>query len=87
MYLRWAERRGFGVELDEVTAGGEAGVAGLTTSQGGQRQGNGVLGRHLILAQHVCAQPLAEFGVAEQAWCERGHLSLLISCAGRIFEW
>lgn len=26
MYLRWAERRGFSVELDEVTAGQEAGI-------------------------------------------------------------
>src|SRR5665213_323603 len=30
MYLRWAERRGFSVELDEVTAGGEAGILSAT---------------------------------------------------------
>jgi peptide chain release factor 2 len=30
MYLRWAERRGFEVELDEVTAGGEAGILSAT---------------------------------------------------------
>ncbi|MFN8019854.1 MAG: PCRF domain-containing protein, partial [Acidimicrobiales bacterium] len=27
MYLRWAERRGFDVELDEVSAGSEAGIS------------------------------------------------------------
>ncbi len=30
MYLRWAERRGFDVELDEVTAGTEAGITSAT---------------------------------------------------------
>jgi peptide chain release factor 2 len=30
MYLRWAERRGFEVELDEVTAGQEAGLLSAT---------------------------------------------------------
>lgn len=30
MYLRWAERRGFEVELDEVTAGQEAGILSAT---------------------------------------------------------
>jgi peptide chain release factor 2 len=30
MYLRWAEQRGFSVELDEVTAGGEAGITSAT---------------------------------------------------------
>jgi peptide chain release factor 2 len=30
MYLRWAERRGFKVELDEVSAGGEAGITSAT---------------------------------------------------------
>jgi peptide chain release factor 2 len=30
MYLRWAERRGFEVELDEVTAGQEAGITSAT---------------------------------------------------------
>jgi peptide chain release factor 2 len=30
MYLRWAERRGFDVELDEVTEGGEAGILSAT---------------------------------------------------------
>ncbi|HET7489762.1 MAG TPA: peptide chain release factor 2 [Acidimicrobiales bacterium] len=30
MYLRWAERRGFTVELDEVTAGQEAGILSAT---------------------------------------------------------
>ncbi|HEV3352515.1 MAG TPA: peptide chain release factor 2 [Acidimicrobiales bacterium] len=30
MYLRWAERRGFGVELDEVSAGQEAGILSAT---------------------------------------------------------
>ena len=30
MYLRWAERRGFNVELDEVTAGQEAGITSAT---------------------------------------------------------
>jgi peptide chain release factor 2 len=30
MYLRWAERRGFVVELDEVSAGGEAGITSAT---------------------------------------------------------
>ena len=30
MYLRWAERRGFAVELDEVTAGQEAGILSAT---------------------------------------------------------
>jgi peptide chain release factor 2 len=30
MYLRWAERRGFSVELDEVTAGQEAGISSAT---------------------------------------------------------
>ena len=30
MYLRWAERRGFSVELDEVTAGQEAGILSAT---------------------------------------------------------
>jgi peptide chain release factor 2 len=30
MYLRWAERRDFGVELDEVTAGQEAGLLSAT---------------------------------------------------------
>ncbi|MEW6153326.1 MAG: peptide chain release factor 2 [Actinomycetota bacterium] len=30
MYLRWAEQRGFAVELDEVTAGGEAGISSAT---------------------------------------------------------
>ncbi len=30
MYLRWAERRGFSVELDEVTEGQEAGITSAT---------------------------------------------------------
>ncbi|CAN5239967.1 hypothetical protein BH18ACT4_BH18ACT4_13990 [soil metagenome] len=30
MYRRWAERRGFGFELDEVTAGQEAGLSSAT---------------------------------------------------------
>jgi peptide chain release factor 2 len=30
MYLRWCERRGFDVELDEVTAGQEAGISSAT---------------------------------------------------------
>jgi peptide chain release factor 2 len=30
MYLRWAERRGFAVEVDEVTAGQEAGILSAT---------------------------------------------------------
>ena len=30
MYLRWAERRGFAVELDEVSAGQEAGIQSAT---------------------------------------------------------
>ncbi|MFP5317121.1 MAG: peptide chain release factor 2 [Acidimicrobiia bacterium] len=30
MYLRWAEQRGFSVELDEVTPGGEAGISSAT---------------------------------------------------------
>ncbi|MGH9278365.1 MAG: peptide chain release factor 2 [Acidimicrobiales bacterium] len=30
MYLRWAEQRGFSVELDEVTAGQEAGITSAT---------------------------------------------------------
>ena len=30
MYLRWAERRGFSVEIDEVTAGQEAGILSAT---------------------------------------------------------
>lgn len=30
MYLRWAEKRGFEVELDEVTAGQEAGISSAT---------------------------------------------------------
>jgi len=30
MYLRWAERRGFGFELDEVSAGQEAGILSAT---------------------------------------------------------
>jgi peptide chain release factor 2 len=30
MYLRWAERRGFEVEIDEVSAGGEAGILSAT---------------------------------------------------------
>ncbi len=30
MYMRWAERRGFSLELDEVTAGQEAGILSAT---------------------------------------------------------
>ena len=30
MYLRWAERRGFGIEIDEVTEGQEAGILSAT---------------------------------------------------------
>jgi peptide chain release factor 2 len=30
MYLRWAEQRGFSVELEEVTEGGEAGITSAT---------------------------------------------------------
>ena len=30
MYLRWAERRGFDVELDEVSPGNEAGISSAT---------------------------------------------------------
>ncbi|MDQ4097765.1 MAG: peptide chain release factor 2 [Actinomycetota bacterium] len=30
LYLRWAEQRGFSVELDEVTPGGEAGITSAT---------------------------------------------------------
>jgi peptide chain release factor 2 len=30
MYLRWAERQGYGVELDEATDGGEAGISSAT---------------------------------------------------------
>ena len=30
MYLRWAERRGFGVEVDEESEGGEAGILSAT---------------------------------------------------------
>ena len=34
MYLRWAERRGFDVELDEVSPGHEAGIVGHVHRQG-----------------------------------------------------
>ena len=30
MYLRWAERRGFEIEVDEVTEGQEAGILSAT---------------------------------------------------------
>ncbi|MFN2456500.1 MAG: PCRF domain-containing protein, partial [Pyrinomonadaceae bacterium] len=30
MYLRWAERRGFDVEVEEVSPGGEAGITSAT---------------------------------------------------------
>ncbi len=30
MYIRWAERRGFEVEIDEITEGGEAGISSVT---------------------------------------------------------
>ena len=30
MYLRWAERKGFGVEIQEATDGGEAGISSAT---------------------------------------------------------
>ncbi len=46
MYLRWAERRGFDVELDEVTAGSEAGISSAAFM---------VKGRHaygLLLSEH-----------------------------------
>lgn len=36
MYLRWAERRGFGVELDEVSAGQEAGITSATFTVSGR---------------------------------------------------
>ena len=36
MYLRWAERRGFQVEIDEVTQGGEAGILSATFIVRGQ---------------------------------------------------
>ena len=42
MYLRWAERRGFTVELDEVTSGGEAGILSATFTVRG-RYGYGLL--------------------------------------------
>src|SRR3954451_6531085 len=46
MYLRWAERRGFEVELEEVSAGSEAGISSATFM---------VKGRHaygLLVAEH-----------------------------------
>jgi peptide chain release factor 2 len=36
MYLRWAERRGFQVEIEEVTQGGEAGILSATFIVRGQ---------------------------------------------------
>jgi peptide chain release factor 2 len=36
MYLRWAERRGFSVEVDEVSPGGEAGILSATFIVRGQ---------------------------------------------------
>ena len=36
MYLRWAERRGLSVEIDEVTQGGEAGILSATFVVRGQ---------------------------------------------------
>lgn len=36
MYLRWAERRGLSVEIDEVSAGGEAGILSATFIVRGQ---------------------------------------------------
>jgi peptide chain release factor 2 len=43
MYLRWAEQRGFTVELDEVTEGGEAGISSATFIVRG-RHAYGLLG-------------------------------------------
>ncbi len=36
MFLRWAEKRGFDVELDEVSAGSEAGISSATFSVNGR---------------------------------------------------
>jgi peptide chain release factor 2 len=43
MYLRWAERHGFEVEIDEVSAGGEAGILSATFIVKG-RHAYGLLG-------------------------------------------
>ena len=43
MYLRWAETRGFGVELDEVSPGTEAGISSATFTVKG-RYAYGLLG-------------------------------------------
>jgi peptide chain release factor 2 len=43
MYLRWAERRGFKVELEEVSAGQEAGISSATFTVGGGRHAFGLL--------------------------------------------
>jgi peptide chain release factor 2 len=52
MYLRWAERRGFSVELDEVTEGTEAGISSATfTVKGRYAYGllNGERGVHRLI--------------------------------------
>ncbi|OWY61514.1 peptide chain release factor 2, partial [cyanobacterium TDX16] len=43
MYLRWAERRGFKVELEEVSAGQEAGISSATFTVSGGRHAFGLL--------------------------------------------
>jgi peptide chain release factor 2 len=48
MYLRWAERKGFEVELDEVSAGGEAGILSAT---------------FIVRGRHAFGQLAAERGV------------------------
>ena len=43
MYLRWAERRGFDVQLEEVSAGQEAGISSATFTVSGGRHAFGLL--------------------------------------------
>ena len=46
MYLRWAERRGFSIELDEVTEGQEAGILSATFIVKGRHAFGWLTGEH-----------------------------------------
>jgi peptide chain release factor 2 len=54
MYLRWAERRGFDVELDEVSAGSEAGISSASFIVKG-RHAYGLLRSEAFIDRVLCA--------------------------------
>lgn len=68
MYLRWAERRSFGIELDEVTAGQEAGISSATFIVKG-RYAYGYLQAERGVHRLVRISPFNAQGKRQTAFC------------------